>query len=76
MYEFEPENHGLVWNGRDLRLLNKLVNDGIPMFEIARKLERTPTACIQRLSIIRTAMVFYTGGDDDTIKNFKLEVTE
>jgi len=67
-------NHGLIWNGRDLRRLVELYRKGFDVKKIGDVIGRSASACNMQLNAIRKAELYAHGKDDQSIKDFKLEV--
>ena len=66
-------NHGKVWTGKDLRTLNSMLTAGQPLRRVAAHLGRSLSACRERMIIVRSAMLFNKGKDEETVKDYKFE---
>ena len=68
-------DHGLWWNGKDLRTLWKMHGAGMPLAYIAQSLGRTPSATQSRLRMLKINDLWKNGNDDDTLATYNKRTT-
>ncbi len=67
------KNDGLYWNGKDLRDLWKAFRAGKTIMEISEQLQRSPTACQNRLRMLKVVALWQYGSDTDTLLTYRAQ---